>query len=168
MKNVTTFLAIAAMATQLAAPAFAGDITTELFNSSVFNGTTALGWRQTTGPAAMAYFRMPLTATTHGLAPQMGLMVAGPQAYAGGEAHLHLDGPRVLDIGITGRNLSEPWRADSWTSALTLGNTTAWSSDGVPAGQNPHLFDSGTSWVVVGVLTVGAVAAGFALADRKR
>lgn len=165
MRHITTFLAITAVVTQLVAPAFAGDI----FEGGMFNHTTALGWRQTTGPAAMAYFRVPFTATSRGTQPQLGLMVAGPQAYWGGESHLHLDGPRVLDVSLTGRNLAAPWRADSWTTTMTVGNAVAWSSDRqAPApGEAPHLFESGLSWVAIGVLTVGAVAGTFVLIDRQ-
>ena len=163
MRKVTTFIAAAAMCTQLAAPAFAYD---------TFNRTTILGGTRTSGAAAMGYFRMPLGSppSARQAAPRFGLMVAGPQTYNAGEVPLALNAPRIVDLSFTGRDLKNPWRAASWRGSLAVGNTVAWVSDrkDLPASEAPHLFDSGVSWVAVGLVTVAAVAGAFALTDRKR
>jgi hypothetical protein len=162
MRKVTTFIAVAAMTSQLAAPAFAYD---------TFNRTTLLGGQRTSAAAAMAYFRMPLgQGAAQNAGPRFGLMVAGPQAYTAGEVPLHLNAPRIVDMSFTGRDLSTPWQTSSWRGSLAMGNTVAWVSDrkGLPEGEAPRLLESGTSWVVVGVLTVAAVAGAFALTNRGR
>ncbi len=162
MRKVTTFVAIAAMTTQLAAPAFAGDM---------FNRNTLLGGTRTSGAAAMGYFRLPLgDAPGKTNAPRFGLMVAGPQTYNAGEVPLALNAPRIVDFAFTGRDLGAPLTAAAWRGSLTVGNTLAWVSDrkDLPQGEAPHLMESGTSWIVVGALTVGAVAGAFALTNRKR
>ena len=162
MRKVTTFVAIAALASQIAAPAFAGDM---------FNRTTILGTTRTSGAAAMGYFRLPLgQAPGKASAPRFGLMVAGPQTYSAGDVPLALNAPRILDFAFTGRDLSAPFAASSWRGSLTLGNTVAWVSDrkDLPGGEATHLLESGTSWIVVGAVTVGAVAGAFALTNRKR
>src|ERR1700754_4909541 len=100
MRKVTTFVAIAAMTTQLAAPAFAGEI---------FNRSTILGTQLTSGAAAMGYFRLPLgEAPGKTSAPRFGLMVAGPQTYSAGEVPLALNASRIVDFAFTGRDLSAP------------------------------------------------------------
>ncbi|MBX7198449.1 MAG: hypothetical protein K1X51_03645 [Rhodospirillaceae bacterium] len=162
MRKVTTFVAIAALVSQVAAPAFAGDM---------FNRTTILGATRTSGAAAMGYFRLPLgQAAGKTSAPRFGLMVAGPQTYSAGDVPLALNAPRILDFAVTGRDLSTPFASSSWRGSLTVGNTVAWVSDakGLPASEAPHLLESGTSWIVVGALTAGAVAGAFALTNRKR
>ena len=162
MRKVTTFIAAAAMTSQLAAPAFAYDNT--------FNPTTILGSTHTSGAAAMGYFRLPLGQSATSSAPRFGLMVAGPQAYSAGEVPLALNAPRIIDVSFTGHDLTNPWSAASWRGSLAVGNTVAWVSDrkDLPAGEAPRLLDGGVSWVAVGVVTVAAVAGAFALTNRKK
>lgn len=162
MRKVSTFAAVAAMASQLAAPACAGEM---------FNRTTLLGGTRTSGAAAMGYFRIPLgQAPGKTNAPRLGLMVAGPQTYSAGDVPLALNAPRIVDFAFTGRDLAAPFAASSWRGSLTVGNTVTWVSDrnGLPPGETKHLLESGTSWLVVGAVTVGAVAGAFALTNRKR
>ncbi len=162
MRKVSTFAAVAAIVSQLAAPAYAGEI---------FNRTTLLGGTRTSGAAAMGYFRLPLGQTPgRTSAPRLGLMVTGPQTYSAGDVPLALNAPRIVDFAFTGRDLNAPWAPSSWRGSLTVGNTVAWVSDrkGLPPGEAKHLLESGTSWVVVGALTAGAVAGAFALTNRKR
>lgn len=162
MRKVTTFIAAAAMCTQLAAPALAYD---------TFNRTTLLGGARTSGAAAMGYCLMPLgPSPAKQAAPRFGLMVAGLQTYSAGEAPLALNAPRIVDLSFTGRDLNNPWRASSWRGPLAVGKTVAWVSDrkGLPADEAQHLLDSAISWVAVGLVTVGAVAGAFALTNRKR
>lgn len=162
MRKTTTFVAVAAMASQLAVPAAAGEI---------FNRTTLLGGARTSGAAAMGYFRLPLGQTPGKTsAPRFGLMVAGPQTYSAGEVPLALNAPRIVDLAVTGRNLNAPFTASSWRGSLSFGNTVAWVSDrkDLPPEEARHLLESGTSWLVVGAVTVGAVAGAFALTNRKR
>ncbi len=167
MRKVTTFMAAAAMCTQLAAPALAYD----RFAQETFNRTTTLGWTRTTGAAAMGYFRMPFGQTsTKQAAPRFGLMVTGPQTYSAGEVPLALNAPRIVDLSFTGRDLQNPLQTSSWRGALTVGKSVAWVSDrkDLPDSEAPHLFESGVSWVAVGLVTVAAVAGAFALTDRKK
>ncbi|MHB1204692.1 MAG: hypothetical protein ACYCZX_03920 [Rhodospirillaceae bacterium] len=162
MRKVTTFIAVAAMCSQLAAPAFAYDM---------FNRTTLLGGPRTSDAAAMGYFRLPLgQGAGKQSAPRFGLMIAGPQAYAAGEVPLHLNAPRMVDLSFTGRDLNAPWQTSSWRGSLAVGNAVAWVSDrkGLPESEAPRFLESGTSWVVVGVVTVAAVAGAFALTNRGK
>lgn len=162
MRTVTTFVAVAAMASQLAAPAFATDI---------FNRNTILGTVHTSGAAAMGYFRLPLgQSPARSNAPRFGLMVAGPQPYTAGEVPLALNAPRIIDFSFTGRDMTQPWSATSWRASLAVGDQVAWVSNrkDLPPGEAPHLLDSGTSWIAVGLVTVGAVAGAFALTNRSR
>jgi hypothetical protein len=162
MRKVTTFIAVAAMTSQLAAPAFAYD---------TFNRTTLLGGQRTSDAAAMGYFRLPLgQGTSQQSAPRFGLMIAGPQVYSAGEVPLHLNAPRMIDLSFTGRDLSAPLQTASWRGSLAMGKTVAWVSDrkGLPDSEAPRLLESGTSWAIVGLLTVGAVAGAFALTNRGK
>ena len=164
MRKATTFLAITAIASQLAAPAMAADI----YNSA-YNPATALGWQRTTSTAAFAYVHMPLGATSTSGAPlRLGFAVTGPQAYRGGQVPLQLDGVHLVDVALTGRDLSAPWNTDSHSFALTMGNTVAWASnpDGLPPGEREQLFGGAWTWVAVGALTAGAVIGAFVLANR--
>ena len=164
MKKITTVVAIAALSSQLAGPAFAADMSQGLFNS-----TTVLGLARTGDAAAMAYVHMPFGGHTTS-APRLGVMFVGPQSYLPGEAHLHLNGPRMADLSFSGRDFSAPWQTASWTSTLTLGKTVAWTNDknSIPPGQGPALFDSGLSWVAVGVISAGVVIGAFALTNRPK
>jgi hypothetical protein len=160
MRKVTTFIAVAALTSQLVTPAFAYE---------TFNRTTVLGGQRISDAAAMGYFRLPLgQGTTTSSAPRFGLMVAGPQAYNAGEVPLHLNAPRMIDLSFTARDTSAPFSASSWRGSLAAGKTVAWVSDtkGLSASETPHFLESGTSWAVVGLITVGLVAGTLALTNR--
>lgn len=162
MRKVTTFVAIAAICSQLAAPAFAYE---------TFNPTTVLGTVHATGAAAMGYFRLPLGQVPgKANAPRFGLMVAGPQPYTAGEVPLALNAPRIIDFSFTGRDMNQPWAAASWRGSLAVGDKIAWVSDrkGLTPDESRHMLESGTSWIAVGLLTAGAVAGAFALTNRSR
>jgi hypothetical protein len=170
MRKVMTFLAIAAVAADLAAPVYAAEtFGGGPFNPTPFNPTTALGWRQTGRAAAMAYFRMPFAGGDHRSVPHVGLMIAGPSAYYPGQSALHLDGPRVLDLSVNRGAADRSWSQNPWSTTVMVGNSVAWSNDrgdGAPTG--PHLSANATTWVAVGLLTAGAVVGAFALANRKQ
>jgi hypothetical protein len=165
MRKLMTFLAIAAVAADLAAPVYAADT----LGGGPFNATTVLGWRQTNRAAAMAYFHMPFAGGTHASVPHIGLMVAGPSAYYPGESALHLDGPRVLDLSFGRGAAGRSWSQTPWSTTLMAGNAVAWSNDhSANAPTGPRLAASATTWVAVGLLTAGAVVGAFALANRKQ
>lgn len=165
MRKLMTFLAIAAVATDLAAPVYAADT----LGSGPFNPTTVLGWQHTNRPAAMAYFHMPFAGGDRASVPHVGLMIAGPSAYYPGQSALHLDGPRVLDLTFGRGAVGQSWSQDPWSTTLMVGNAVAWSNDhSANAPTGPHLSASATTWVAVGLLTAGAVVGAFALANRKQ
>src|SRR3954469_15016487 len=68
MRKVMTFLAVAAVVTDLAVPVYAADS----LSGGMFNATTPLGWRQTNRAAAMAYFHMPLAGGKEAGVPRLG------------------------------------------------------------------------------------------------
>jgi hypothetical protein len=164
MRKVMTFLAIAAVVTDLAAPVYAADMA----GGGMFNATTPLGWRQTNRAAAMAYFHMPLAGGSQAGVPHVGLMVAGPSAYYPGETVLHLDGPRMVDLSFGHGALGQSWRADKWSTTLSVSNAVAWSNDSAVPADGPHLSASTLTWVAVGALSAGLIIGGFALTNRKK
>lgn len=156
MKKYAAVAAAVAMTGQLIAPAQA---------AGVFNDTTMLGWQRTSQPAAVAYFKIPLQADKgYAAQPRAGLMISGPKSYAAGTAVMHQSGPGALDLGFTGRDFSSPW-----TASLMVSNQVAWAAnpDALPKNA-PHMFESGTSWVVVGLLSAGIIAGVYVLADRNK
>ena len=105
MRKVMTFLAVAAVVTDLAVPVYAA----ESLNSGMFNATTPLGWRQTNRAAAMAYFHMPLSGGNEAGTPRVGLMITGPSAYYPGQGVTHLDGARMVDLSFSHGAMGPSW-----------------------------------------------------------
>lgn len=156
MKKLAALVAVAAMAGQLVSPAYAG---------GVYNNTTMQGWQRTAEPAAMAYFRLPFqTSRNERAKPSIGLMITGPHAYSVNSGLVRSASPGVIDLAITGQTLRSPW-----TAALRVNDRLAWASnpEALPK-DTPHLFESGTSWAVVGLVTVGVIAGIYVLADRGK
>src|SRR5690349_10580350 len=125
MRKVMTFLAIAAVATDLAMPVYAADT----LGGGMFNATTPLGWRQTNRAAAMAYFHMPLAGGKQAGVPRVGLMIAGPSAHYPGESVSRLDGPRMVDLSFSHGALGHTWASDQWSGTFSVNDTVAWSND---------------------------------------
>lgn len=156
MKKLAAFAAAVAMAGQLVSPAYA---------AGAFNETTMLGWRHVSAPAAVAYFKMPLqTDNALKAQPRAGLMISSPKSYTASNAVMYQSGSGAVDIGFTGRSFDSPW-----TASLMVNNHVAWASnpDALPK-NTPHLFESGTSWVMVGLLSAGIIAGVYVLADRSK
>ncbi len=158
MRKMSAFIAIAAMASQLATPAFAAEIS---------NPTGPQGWRRQSEASAMAYFRMPLgVARAHGAQPRFGIMALAPRPYGANDPALYMDAPVLVDVGFTGRDLNS-----KWTAALTVGDTVAWAQDpaALPPGTRVRLFeDAPVTWLIVGLATIGAGVGIFAVIDKKR
>jgi hypothetical protein len=156
MKKSIVYAAIAALTCQAATPAFAG---------GPFHPTTALGWQRTSGPAAMAYVRVPFHARkTDRDQPRAGFMLTSPGAYRPGDAYSRISAPGLVDFGFTGRNFKSPW-----TATLNLSSQVAWASDKDELPKNTrYLFESGTSWLVVGVVSAGIIVGVYALSERDK
>ncbi len=156
MKKFAVLVAAAALAGQLATPAFA---------AGTFNDATMLGWQQRSAPAAMAYFSVPFHAARNDrLQPRAGLMITAPQAYYPGAKSSLTSAPGMVDFAFTGNDLNTPW-----TATLNVQNQVAWASDPKALPKNSkQLFESGVSWVVVGVLSAGIIVGVYALSDRSK
>lgn len=156
MKKLATFVAAVAMAGQLVSPAYA---------AGAFNETTMLGWRHVSAPAAVAYFKMPLqTVKGFSAQPRAGLMISSPKSYSASAPVMYQSGSGAVDFGFTGRNFDSPW-----TASLMVSNQLAWANNPEALPKNtPHLFESGASWVMVGLLSAGVIAGVYVLADRSK
>ncbi len=154
MKKSTFVVAAFALAAQVVTPAFAGS----------YDFNPALGPQRTAAPAAMGYFRLPLHAGAKDSAqPRAGFMITSPQTYRVGQTFSRIGAPGMVDIGFTGRDLSTPW-----TATLNVSNTVAWAQNPDALPKNTHyLFESGLSWVVVGVISAGIIGGIYALSDKK-
>ena len=156
MNKPAVSLALVALLGQLAAPAYAG---------GTFNETTMLGWQKTSRPAAMAYVRLPFHAgRADASQPRAGFMITAPRGYRVGAMPVRTAAPGVIDFGFTGRNFQS-----AWTASINVNDAVAWASKPEALPKNAtHLFESGASWVVVGLISVGIVAGTIALSDRKK
>ena len=156
MNKYAVFAAVVAVASQLALPAFA---------ASPFTETSMAGLQRIAAPSVMAYMRVPFhTLKTDSLQPRAGLMVTAPQSYRAGTVLSRASAPAIVDFGFTGRDFSRPW-----TATLNVNDAVAWSGnpDSLPK-NTVHLFESGTSWIVVGAVTVGVVAGTLAMVGRAK
>ena len=146
----------------LATPAFAGG-PSSLGASGIFNRNTMLGWQQRTSPAPMAYMRMPFHSNKHDrFQPRAGLMLSAPRTYFGGEPLLRASAPGLIDFGYTGGTYNR-----RWTPTLNFSNSVVWARDPAELPKNTHyLFESGTSWVVVGVASVAIMAGIYAMSEN--
>jgi hypothetical protein len=157
MKKYAAFAAAVAMAGQLVAPAYA---------AGPLKDSTMMGWQRTSEAAAMAYFKMPFqpSPTLRAGAPRAGLMITSPRNYRAGTAVMHASGPGIIDLGITGHGIKTPWNA-----SLMVQNRVAWTSNPETLPQNTkHLFESGTSWVVVGLVSAGIIGGVILLSERDK
>ena len=156
MRKLIAFVTAAAVASQLTTPVLANDM---------FPDTTMLGWRRTSDAAAMAYFKLPFHASKNERRqPRFGLMITTPGPYAAGTVVNHAAMPSLLDLGFSGRDFR-----NDWTASVTVSDTVAWASDPASLPKDTrNLFEGGTTWVVVGVLSVGIAVGAYALADRKK
>jgi hypothetical protein len=154
MKKYAVAAAAIAMAGQLVSPAYA---------AGVFNETTMLGWKRTSEPAAVAYFKLPFQwGESLKAQPRVGFMISSPRTYAASAAVPHQTGRGIVDLGFTGRDFYSPW-----TASLNFNGQTAWTSDRDAMPKNTkYLFESGTSWVVVGIASA-AIIAGVYLASEN-
>ncbi len=157
MKKYAVFAAVVAMASQIVTPAFAA-------GASPFGDTTIYGQQRVASAAAMAYLRLPMNATKGDpIQPRAGIVVTAPQAYEAGEVVSRLEAPGIIDFGFTGHNFTAPW-----TATINVNGNLAWAEDPKSLPKNTHnMFESGTSWIVVGLLTVGVAGGVYALSKRK-
>ena len=148
------------MAGQLATPALAASPSA----NSPFGDTTIYGQQRIAAPAAMAYVRVPFhAARTDAFQPRAGVVITAPQAYRVGEAFTRTAAPGIIDLGFTGRDFTSPW-----TATVNVSGNVAWAEDPKSLPKNTHsLFESGTSWIVVGLLSVGIAGGVYALSERK-
>jgi hypothetical protein len=154
MKKYAALAAVIALTGQTVSPAFA---------AGVFNDTTMLGWKRTSEPAAVAYFKMPFQSGPGLKAqPRVGLMISSPRSYSASTAIVHQAGSGVVDLGFTGRDFYSPW-----TATLNFNNQVAWASNPDALPKNTKYFlESGTSWALVGVASA-AIIAGVILASEN-
>ncbi len=156
MKKSAVFAAVAAIAGQLATPAWA---------AGAFAENTMLGWQRNAPPAIMAYGRVPFHATPRDRRqPRVGLMISAPTSYRAGTFVSRASAPGVVDFGFTGRNFRSPW-----TASLNVSTAVAWTGnpDAMPK-NTVYLMENSSSWLVVGVLSVGIVAGTLALVGREK
>lgn len=91
-------------------------------------------------------------------------MITAPQSYRIGQAFTRTGVPGMIDFGFTGRDFSTPW-----TATLNVSTSVAWAQDPAALPKNTHyLFESGVSWVIVGVISAGIIGGVYALSDRPK
>lgn len=159
MKKFAAVAAVLAMAGQLVAPAYAAGAAGPLKDS------TMMGWQRTSEAAAMAYIKMPFqkSNTLRGQ-PRAGLMITSPRNYRAGTPVMHASGSGIVDLGITGQGLRTPWNA-----SLLVQDRVAWTSNPETLPPNTkNLFESGTSWVVVGLVSAGIIGGVILLSERDK
>ncbi|MDX2141757.1 MAG: hypothetical protein SFV19_00255 [Rhodospirillaceae bacterium] len=147
-------IAMCAMTAILSAPVGARDL---------FDRNTMQGWRQSSGASAMVYGRLPFhAAKADDTQARLGFAVTTPYRMSGMGVRLHTQAPRLVDIGINAKDFD-----GAWSASASVGATPAWSYDpDRPAGeQHLHLFDSGLSWVAVGLVGAGLFAGVFMITE---
>lgn len=154
MRKLIAAAIAAAITVQFAAPALAQDF---------FNRNTLLGYRQQTGPAAVAYFRAPIGPRTLKAPIRTGFAVVGPRSYNASEAPLFSQAPRLVDFAFTKQGVDA-----RWVRSFNVGGVVAWTSDpdSLPKGQL-NLMESGVSWVAVGAIAAGLAAGTVALIEKE-
>lgn len=153
-------LALIATVVALAAPAVAADI---------FDRNTMLGWQRSTGASVMAYARLPFHATkADTTTPRLGVAMTAPVRSTGGRVMLHAQAPRLVDIGFNAKGFNAKGFDGAWSASINVGATPAWSYDPERRSgeQHRYLFDSGLSWVGVGLITVGLFAGTLFIAEN--
>ena len=134
------------------------------FGRGLFDQNTMQGWQRSTGASAMVYGRLPFHPTgTTASQPHLGFAITAPHRVNGAGVLLRTSAPRFLDIRFNATDMS-----GGWNSALYLGSTRALTYDptAVPGARYHNMFESGTSWVVVGLLGAAAIAGTFALTEN--
>ena len=160
MNGPVSCLLATAFTLSAAAPATAAD----RFVLDSFNRNTMQGWQRSAGASALAYARVPFhpdrTATS---VAQMGFAMTAPYRISGAGVLLHGAAPRLVDLRFNAADVS-----GGWSSALYLGASPAWSYDPAraPGERVTHMFDSGPSWVAVGLLGAAVIAGTFALTEN--
>jgi hypothetical protein len=130
----------------------------------VFDQNTMQGWKRTTGASTMLYGSLPLHPTkANNAGPALGIAITSPYRVNGAGVLLHTAAPKLMDLRLTAKDFN-----GGWTSALRFGSTQAWTYDpnAKPGERHHNLFDSGPSWVVVGLLGAVAIAGTFALTEN--
>lgn len=159
MKKFAACAAALALAGQLVAPAYAAG------SAGPLKDSTMMGWQRTSEAAAMAYFKVPFhQANTLRGQPRAGLMITSPRNYTAGTTIMHASGSGIVDLGITGHSLRAPWNA-----SLLVQDRVAWTSnpETLPA-NTKNLFESGASWVVVGLVSAGIIGGVILLSERDK
>jgi hypothetical protein len=136
----------------------------DIFSPGVFNQNTMQGWKRTTSGSAMVYGRLPFhPKATEAAQPQLGFAVTAPYRLNGSGVLLHTGAPKLVDLRFNATNFS-----GGFTTSLHVGSTKAWSYEPTAApGERHHsLFDSGVSWVAVGLIGAGVIAGTFALTEN--
>jgi hypothetical protein len=147
-------IALCAIAVGLSEPSAARDL---------FDRNTMQGWRQSSGAAAMVYGRLAFHATaSDDTQAWLGFAMTTPYRASGMGVRLHTQAPRLVDIGINAKGFDGAWSATAF-----VGATPAWSYDpDRPTGeQHLHLFDSGLSWVAVGLVGAGLFVGAFMITE---
>ncbi len=164
---MTPFVSRALAATAIAAACVmtaSASQAADRFAPGLFNTNTMQGWQRATGASAMAYFNLPFHATKSSAAqPHIGFAMTAPHRVNGAGVLLHTQAPRFVDFRLNATDFS-----GGWTSAIYVGNSKAWTYDPTAApGEKAHnMFESGTSWVVVGLLGAATLAGAFALTEN--
>jgi hypothetical protein len=162
-----TFFKRALAAAVLTGAMMSGAATTyaaDIFSPGVFNQNTMQGWKRTTSGAAMVYGRLPFhPKSTEAAQPQLGFAITAPYRLNGSGVLLHTGAPKLVDLRFNATNFS-----GGFTTALHVGSAKAWSYDPMAtSGERHHsLFDSGVSWVAVGLIGAGVIAGAFALTEN--
>jgi hypothetical protein len=136
----------------------------DVFSPGVFNQNTMQGWKRTTSGSAMVYGRLPFhPKSTDSTQPQLGFAITAPYRLNGSGVLLHTGAPKLVDLRFNATNFS-----GGFTTSLHVGSTKAWSYDPTAAPGERHfsLFDSGLSWVGVGLIGAGIIAGTFALTEN--
>jgi predicted RecA/RadA family phage recombinase len=152
--------AVMALVLLSAAPGQAAD----RFARGLFDLNTMQGWQRATGASAMAYASLPFHAAKSGTAaPHVGFAMTAPFRVNGAGVLLHTNAPRLIDLRFNATDVN-----GGWTSALHIGSAKAWTYDPTAASGERHhtLFESGPSWVVVGLLGAAVIAGTFALTEN--
>lgn len=135
-KKLITYAAVAGF---MASPAVAGD--------------TMMDWggSRTNGPAAMAYFKLPLHATKASENPTAGFALTGVAGRSGQFAPSMFDAPKVMDFRLSGYG----------DQTMYVGSAVAWDKNPTTLPDNQkNLFGLGTGGTILAVVVAGAAVWG--------
>lgn len=142
--------------------ATSGALGASSFGAAPFNGSSMLGWSNTSRPGVLAYAELPFhgaAGRSHG--PRLGVAMTAPTASRIGAFRPITDAPRTVELRFSAADIRSPW---AWS--LRSDRAVAWSTDpsDVP-GAKDRLFGGTGSWIAVGLLTAGAVAGTFLITE---